>query len=98
MSGEITCSEHGSTAAAFVCSHMWAAYRAGKPPEMVCQAAVSEDPFPDAWCEACESEFQEKYDSLTDGFSPSGGLVALCTDCYTKLRDTAEQAGTLRLV
>jgi len=65
---------------------------------MVCQIAAPDDPFPDAWCEVCETEFQAKYDTLTDGFEPTAGLVALCADCYTDIRQAAEQAGNLRIV
>src|SRR3954463_4130750 len=98
MSDLIICGQHGEGRATFVCAHMHRAWLEGRAPEMVCQEPTEDDPFPDAWCEKCEAEFQAIRDQLTDGFSPSGGLVALFACCYEDVRAAATAAGTIRLV
>ena len=98
MSDLIICGRHGETRATFICAHMNRDWLDGRAPTMVCQEPIEDDPFPDAWCEDCEAEFQAVRDQLTDGFSPTGGLVALCARFYEDMRAVAAEAGSLRIV
>jgi hypothetical protein len=96
---QITCSTHNvTTPETAICSHAFKAWQQGDRVQMVTQAAVETDPWPDAWCEACEARFQAMRDEQEDGFSNNGELVLLCTQCYGEARAAAERTGGLRVV
>lgn len=98
MSGMIVCSAHGETRATFVCRCVYEAFQDGEAVSMVTPHSTEEDPWPDAWCETCEDEFQRVRETLTDGFTPPSGLVALCTECYGAIHSAAAANLMLRTV
>ena len=82
MSGTVQCDEHGETPEAFVCVHLKGedtglGFNRDDPSE--------ENPFPDAWCDACEVIRAEHngWDGVPDGMCE---IALLCSECYERAR------------
>jgi hypothetical protein len=76
------CDEHGETSKAYVCAHLEGedtglGFNRNEPSE--------ENPFPDAWCDACEvirAEYNG-WDDVPDGMCK---IVLFCSECYERAR------------
>jgi hypothetical protein len=78
----IECDVHGTTRAAFVCTHLNRGVACGfhaNPP-------APDDPCPDAWCDLCESVFQAAGGEWNDDNTEIADIAALCTGCYADSR------------
>lgn len=80
----IECDRHGKGRATFICEHLRVA------PAQVWHSndPISADPWPDAWCSACEEVFQEQgeWNERNEGRAP---IVAVCHHCYADARRQA---------
>lgn len=78
---KIDCDSHGSGYAAYICKHLLA------DPEQkwFANARSDDDPWPDAWCGACELSFQEQGE-WTEATEKKANIQVLCHCCYEKLR------------
>lgn len=74
---KIECPTHGEANCAFVCNHL-----AGDPRQRwYCNYPTKDDPWPDAWCGACEQAFQEQGE-WNEQNSQNLNLKILCHNCY----------------
>jgi hypothetical protein len=78
----IHCATHGETAKAYVCTHLpgesyGLGFERDEPSE--------EDPWPDAWCDACESLrlSHNGWDNVPEDLC---NFVVLCSGCYERAR------------
>ena len=75
----VTCGAHGKTRATFVCTHLQWGIGCGFHPSTEDPA----DPWPDAWCDACEAAYQREGE-WNDSNEPK--IVLQCTCCYEVAR------------
>jgi hypothetical protein len=79
--GVLRCARHGASQATYVCQHLTRGSGLG----FNC-AENSENPRPDAWCNACESTRREEGD-WNDRSEAAAGVTVMCAGCY----DAAEE-------
>ncbi len=75
----VTCIEHGDTPATYVCHHLLHGVGCG----FHASEEDADDPWPDAWCDACEAIFQRDGE-WNESNEPE--LALLCTRCYERAR------------
>lgn len=73
----IHCDKHGETPATFMCCHLLEGVGCG----FHCSDDEPGDRWPDAWCDACEAQFQRE-----GAWSDEHPIKLLCTGCYEKAR------------
>lgn len=77
----VECDTHGSSHAAFVCSHLIA-----RPEQdWYCDYPSRTNPFPDAWCAECESVL-EREDGWSDQACAFADIKVICGQCYVNLQ------------
>jgi hypothetical protein len=78
---KIKCREHSEGIATFICQHLHI------NPEQLwfSNPPIEEDPWPDAWCSACEALFLE-YGEWNEHSEKKREIVAICHHCYAALR------------
>ena len=84
-SEKLTCERHGETPVTYVCKHL----RAGVACGYHASAERADDPWPDAWCDACEAAFQREGE-WNDTNEPD--ITILCTGCYEETRERNRRA------
>lgn len=77
----VECRDHGTTPATFVCRHLATGVACGYWPA----DDAGDDPWPDAWCDACEGVVQHEGD-WTPAAMAFCDLTLLCTHCYDEAR------------
>lgn len=80
----IDCPVHGEAHAAFVCKHLC------KNPlqEWFCDYPSENNPWPDAWCGACERAFQ-KEGEWNEKNENELELTLICNHCYEEIRGSS---------
>ncbi len=71
------CTEHGKANAAYICEHL-----AMNPEQQwYCDYPSEDNPWPDAWCELCDTEFQKEgeWNEKNDNFLK---IKMICNHCY----------------
>jgi hypothetical protein len=91
MSGSpVSCGRHGPAQAAFVCRHLMQRpaqrWIAGKPDRF--------NPWPDAWCSACDRRFSDNGQWRDDAVSPP--IAVICHYCYQDKRNQSAHSLTGR--
>jgi hypothetical protein len=83
---QIDCEEHGVGYAAFVCRHLFDARRlTGEGRVGFCsQEPTTENPWPDAWCFACDEHLDATGGEWTDENAQEIAMV--CNQCYERIR------------
>jgi hypothetical protein len=79
----IHCDTHGRTPATYVCRHLFGGTACGYH----ANPASPEDPWPDAWCDACEEAFQAGGDEWTEDAEEAADIMVLCSGCYEAARN-----------
>lgn len=80
---QVECGRHGIACAAYVCQHLVEADGMGW-----CSAPPSdEDPWPNAWCEACHDAFAAE-DEWNERSEAAAGLrvTLVCHHCYEQFK------------
>jgi hypothetical protein len=77
----IECAHHGDGFATFICEHL----HLDPAQEWFSNEPDEQDRWPDAWCGACETLFQEKGEWSEEDESKRE-IVVLCHHCYEDLR------------
>src|ERR1700690_1376295 len=77
----VVCGRHGTTPVTFTCRHLAAGVACGYH----ASAESASDPWPDAWCDACEERLVAAGDWTTDVVAQAN-LKILCTHCYDESR------------
>ena len=81
----IDCATHGKSTATYICKHL-----AAKPGQKwIGGQPTPEQPWPDAWCEACNKKWE-----LKEGDPDRPPITVICHHCYESARTTA-RAGWL---
>ncbi|HWA95493.1 MAG TPA: DUF2199 domain-containing protein [Terracidiphilus sp.] len=80
MSETVQCSTHGESQKAFVCKHLVGenfglGFNRNDPND--------DNPFPDAWCDACEGCRME-YGGWTEESEKHIGISLICSNCYRR--------------
>ncbi len=78
----VECAAHGSTPSTYVCQHIANGRGNGF---VTAWEPDEEDPWPDAWCNACDQEW-EKRGEWTDSAAEIAAIKLLCTHCYEEAR------------
>jgi hypothetical protein len=83
---QILCEEDGVGYAAFICRHLFDARRAAGDGRVgfCSQIPTLEDPWPDAWCLACDEHLEATGGEWTDENAKEIALV--CNQCYERIR------------
>jgi hypothetical protein len=81
---QVHCDQHSDTPATFACRHL----RLGVGCGFHCSRDNPADPWPDAWCDRCQAEF-EREGEWNDANEPEISL--LCTGCYETARERNER-------
>jgi hypothetical protein len=72
------CATHGQAHTTYVCGHL-----AAKPAQQwFCDTPSEDNPWPDAWCKACDAEYL-KAGEWNDDNSGCLDLQLLCNHCYS---------------
>ena len=81
----IHCATHGKSTATYICKHL-----AAKPGQKwIGEQPTPEQPWPDAWCEACDKKWE-----LEEGDPDRPPITVICHHCYESAR-TKARAGWL---
>lgn len=83
----IQCIRHGVSDATFMCHHLHHGVACGF------HQADSDDPWPDAWCDACHDRF-ERSGGWTHDNEPQ--ISAVCRHCYEECRQRNETVQRVR--
>jgi hypothetical protein len=84
--GLVKCEAHGSRNAAIVCCH-----QVNACDRIVGFVENSADPDDlQAWCDACESMFQQEGD-MTDTFRQFNDFRVVCASCYEQIKARNEK-------
>jgi len=81
---QITCSTHGTAYETYVCKHLIAHPKQ----RWFCEEIDRENPWPDAWCAACDVFFQEQGEG-NEANEKQVNVKLLCHHCYEMLRAQA---------
>ena len=83
---QIDCEEDGVGYAAFVCRHLFDARRATVDSRVGFRSEepISDDPWPDAWCLACEEHLAATGGEWTD--ENANEIAMVCHRCYQRIR------------
>ena len=82
---KVECDSHGAATATYICRHLVE----GKGLGWYCDRPSPEQPWPDAWCDAChraylaEGEWNEKSEAAAD---IGNNLRLICHHCYEALQ------------
>lgn len=86
MADTVHCDEHGETEKTYVCTHL-----VGESSGLGfnCEDPSEENPYPDAWCDACET-IRAEYSGWDDVPEGLCDIRLLCARCYerAKIRNT----------
>ena len=91
----VTCGVHGSRPMTFVCTHIAHALLDGEACSFII-APEGEDPFPLAWCEACEAMVVAQGGHWTREAADRAEFKMFCGACYEEARELAQAAGRFR--
>ncbi len=77
MADELTCPQHGRSVPAFLCRHLMGGSGLG-----FFYADEPGNPYPDAWCSACDDVLQRigEWNTESEAFA---GIHVVCSGCYT---------------
>lgn len=81
----ISCKEHGNVQRTYICRHL----ADGTSIQWYAPPALPDDPWPDAWCEAChahllaEGEWNEASETAAGG---ADNIKVVCQHCYVRIR------------
>ena len=78
----VICGAHGETPVTVVCRHLSEGVACG----FHAQRPTKKNPWPDAWCDACEDVFR-KAGKWTTRATKKADIQLLCTFCYEEARD-----------
>lgn len=79
--GTVRCGEHGVNPEAVVCKHLLF----GKYRGFFCDLEDPHNPYPDAWCHACEL-IRLEHNGWTDATEELMELALVCGGCYEEIR------------
>lgn len=79
--GTVRCGEHGINPEAVVCKHLLH----GKYCGFFCDLEDPHNPYPDAWCHACEL-IRLEHNGWTDATEELMELALVCGGCYEEIR------------
>jgi hypothetical protein len=80
-SSTIQCNEHGSAYETFICEHLLK-----DPQQLWCsREPTAENPWPDAWCQQCDKEFQ-RFGEWNEENEDKVPIKLICHHCYLKRR------------
>jgi hypothetical protein len=80
----IKCATHGEASCTYVCSHL-----ASDPRQRwYCNYPSEEDPWPDAWCGACEQAFQQQGE-WNEQNTQNRSVKLLCHSCYDEFKGSS---------
>jgi hypothetical protein len=84
----VRCAQDGVGYGAFVCQHLFAAGDAtGEERVGFCSDdPTRENPWPDAWCYACDERFEADGEVWTDEGAEAAGISLVCHHCYERIR------------
>lgn len=85
-SKKIECPEHGPQTTTFVCCHLTESLKTGKIVGYHCAEEDPEEPYPDAWCDACQNIFEEEGFEWNDRSEAFANINILCGLCYNRAR------------
>jgi hypothetical protein len=77
---QVECCDHGYAVATFVCKHLTNGVGCG----FVASSEDPADPWPDAWCNACDEVMRDP--NHTDEDEARLGVSLLCNHCYERAR------------
>lgn len=80
----IHCGSHGLKRATFVCQHLLKGY--GQGFFYGFSEEYPDDPFPDAWCAACDEQLAKSDGEWNDENEAFAGIKMICADCYLGVR------------
>lgn len=85
------CGSHGLKRATFVCQHLTKGY--GQGFFWGYSEDEPDDPFPDAWCAACDEQLEKHGGEWNDENEAFAGITMICADCYlaARLRNQPEE-------
>jgi len=83
----VHCNSHGSAVATFVCQHVHKGKDLG-----FCLATDPDDPWPDAWCNACDEALEANGWKWNDEIEKKMHVVAICNKCYERVRNRNSRA------
>ncbi len=84
----VECRQHGTAYQTFVCQHL--ANGAGHG--FVC-FDDPDNPYPDAWCHACETK-RERAGGWDEESEKAAGITLVCHHCYLAIREREAQKGS----
>jgi hypothetical protein len=79
---QVECDHHGLKPAAYVCDHVFRERQQG----FVASTEEPDNPFPDAWCLACE-QVRAAHGGWNEAAEQHLRVRLVCSDCYLMLRD-----------
>ena len=91
----VDCDSHGQRPITFVCTHIAHALVEGNPSSFLI-APEGPDPYPLAWCDACDEMVVELGGRWTPEASDCAEFKLLCASCYVEARELARIAGLFR--
>jgi hypothetical protein len=91
MTRTITCSSHGVSRPAFVCSHLFAMLDDNAPRGVVWLR--DEDGCINAYCEACDATLQAAGGEWTEELGAEAGVKLICEGCFQRMLSIQEQIG-----
>ena len=78
----VECSEHGVKPRAYVCEHLFGGSNQG----FVASTDEPGNPFPDAWCGACE-QVRVAHGGWNDESEQHISIGLVCGDCYQLIKE-----------
>ena len=84
--GTVECGDHGTGYQTFVCRHLADGTGRG-----FVFFEEPDNPYPDAWCDACEV-VREEVDGWDEESERTAGITLRCHHCYIEIRDRANAA------
>jgi len=90
----LVCGSHGDQVATFVCCHL--AREAGKGFHIGVNPEYPDDPFPDAWCDACDAKVESVGGHWNDESEAFAQITLICSQCYLLARMRNQPEGKRR--
>jgi len=78
----VECSKHGVKPRAYVCEHLFGGHDQG----FVASTDDPDNPFPDAWCRACE-QIRLAHGGWSEESEKHISIRLVCGDCYELIKD-----------
>ena len=83
----VECSEHGVQPRGYVCEHLYEGSKQG----FVASTDEPDNPFPDAWCRACE-EIRQAHGGWNEHSEKQLSIHIVCGACYQLIRGLNEES------